>query len=167
MWHRLLLLLHIRNEFDWAPPSLGPEVNHPYYQHEALRCCQHCGGGYKHAIHRKPYNERRAAEVEAIELERAFRWAETPEAKALANQKMMVNQAVGDLDATRQRAFVERERLAGVRLPEVQWHVGEHVMVSVAGFPVCDSASCWCQHATVEREHGHAARIMDSGTTGI
>lgn len=67
MWHRLLLFLRIRNRLDWASPGLGPEVNHPYYQHEALKCCAHCGGGWKHPIHRTPFDERRAAEVNAIQ----------------------------------------------------------------------------------------------------
>lgn len=63
MWHRLLLFLRIRDEMDWAPPCLGPEVQHPYYQHPTLRCCPNCGGGRLHAIHRPPFNERRTAEV--------------------------------------------------------------------------------------------------------
>lgn len=66
LWHRLLLFLGIRNEFDWAPPGLGPEVNHPYGQHPTLRCCEHCGGGLKHWIHRPPYDPRRTAEVLTI-----------------------------------------------------------------------------------------------------
>jgi hypothetical protein len=63
MWHRLLLFLGIRNEFDWAPPALGPEVNHPYIKHPELRCCMHCGGGPKHAIHQEPFDPRRTAEI--------------------------------------------------------------------------------------------------------
>jgi hypothetical protein len=63
MWHRLLLFLRIRSEFDWAPPALGPEVNHPYIQHPALMCCAHCGGGPKHAIHHEPFDARRTAEI--------------------------------------------------------------------------------------------------------
>ena len=66
MWHRLLLFLHIRNEFDWAPNSLGPDVPHPYYQHETLKCCEHCGGGRLHAIHRQPWDTRRTQEVVAL-----------------------------------------------------------------------------------------------------
>jgi hypothetical protein len=69
MWHRLLLFLHVRNEFDWAPPALGPEVNHPYIQHEALRCCMHCGGGWKHAIHQEPFDERRTAAILGVDPE--------------------------------------------------------------------------------------------------
>jgi hypothetical protein len=65
LWHRILLFLAIRDEFDWAPPALGPEVNHPYMPHSALRCCEDCGGGCKHAIHRKPYDARRVAEIMA------------------------------------------------------------------------------------------------------
>ncbi len=72
MWHQILLFLGVRDEFDWAPPCLGPEVNHPYFQHEALRCCDHCGGGWKHPIHQKPYNERREAEVMAIEHQKVL-----------------------------------------------------------------------------------------------
>lgn len=63
MWHRLLLLLHVRNEFDWAPPGLGPEVPHPYMPHVRLRCCEHCGGGKLNAIHRPPFDPRREAEI--------------------------------------------------------------------------------------------------------
>jgi hypothetical protein len=66
MWHRLLLLLRVRNQFDWAPPCLGPEVNHPYMPHLFLRCCEHCGGGRLHGIHEKPYDPRRLAEIMAI-----------------------------------------------------------------------------------------------------
>ena len=68
MWHELLMFLGIRNEFDWAPPGLGPEVNHPYMPHPSLRCCEHCGGGSKHAIHREPYDPRRVAEILAMQL---------------------------------------------------------------------------------------------------
>ena len=63
MWHRLLLFLRLRNAFDWAPPGLGPEMNHPYMPHASLRCCEHCGGGKLNAIHREPYNPRRLAEI--------------------------------------------------------------------------------------------------------
>jgi hypothetical protein len=63
MWHRLLCFLRIRNEFDYAPPSLGPEVNHPYVKYSAAECCVHCGGGRLHAIHKRPYNPRRLEEV--------------------------------------------------------------------------------------------------------
>ena len=66
MWHRLLLFLHLRNELDWAPPGLGPEVNHPYQEYERLPCCVHCGGGSKHAIHREPFDPRRMAEIEGL-----------------------------------------------------------------------------------------------------
>lgn len=62
-WHRLLLFLRIRNEFDWAAPALGPEVNHPYMPHASLRCCEHCGGGRLNWIHRPPYDARRVAEI--------------------------------------------------------------------------------------------------------
>lgn len=46
-------------------------MNHPYIQHESLRCCSHCGGGKLHAIHREPFNERRTQEVLEIERRRA------------------------------------------------------------------------------------------------
>ena len=71
MWHRLLLFLRIRNDFDWSPPCLGPEVNHPYIKDLRHRCCTYCGGGSAHAIHRKPFDERRAAEIMKLEQERA------------------------------------------------------------------------------------------------
>ncbi len=74
MWHRLLLFVGIRNDFDWAPPGLGPEVNHPYIKHEALRCCKYCGGGWKHGIHQKPFNERRAAEIMKAEQDRCLEY---------------------------------------------------------------------------------------------
>lgn len=61
-WHRLLLFLKIRNEFDWAFPA-WPEVNHPYMPHASLRCCEHCGGGRLNWVHRKPYDPRRVAEI--------------------------------------------------------------------------------------------------------
>ena len=61
-WHRLLLFLKIRNEFDWAFPA-WPEVNHPYMPHASLRCCEHCGGGRLNWIHRAPYDVRRTAEI--------------------------------------------------------------------------------------------------------
>jgi len=63
MWHRLLIFLGIRNEFDWAEACLGPEVPHPYVQHSSLQCCEHCGGGRLNRIHRPPYNTRRMAEI--------------------------------------------------------------------------------------------------------
>jgi hypothetical protein len=66
MWNRLLLLLRLRNEFDYAPPGLGPEVNHPYEQDARMRCCMHCGGGKKHKIHRQPWDEKRMAEIKAL-----------------------------------------------------------------------------------------------------
>jgi hypothetical protein len=72
-WHRLLIALAIRNEMEWAPPGLGPEVNHPYtadYQ-ISWRCC-HCGGGEKHPIHREPFDPRRHAEVLQINEERSL-----------------------------------------------------------------------------------------------
>jgi hypothetical protein len=70
MWHRLLLFLRLRNPLDWAPP-IGPEVSHPYVAHvvpegvkiPALNCCNFCGGGSRHKIHRPPFNARRASEV--------------------------------------------------------------------------------------------------------
>ena len=68
MWHRLLVLLRIRTKSDWAPAGLGPEVNHPYFQHEALSCCRHCGGGWRNPVHREPYDERRTLEVLRIEV---------------------------------------------------------------------------------------------------
>lgn len=67
MWHRFLCFLGIRNEFDYAPPGLGPEVNHPYEQHAAVRCCVHCGGGELHAIHKTPYDPRRLAQILAVQ----------------------------------------------------------------------------------------------------
>jgi hypothetical protein len=63
MWHRLLLFFGIRNEFAWAPPALGPEVNHPYMPHPQLNCCEHCGGGAKNPIHHEPFDARRTAEI--------------------------------------------------------------------------------------------------------
>lgn len=69
-WHKLLLFLSFRDEFDWAPPGLGPEVNHPYSQHESLNCCEHCGGGRRHPIHSEPYNPRRLAECQKIAIEK-------------------------------------------------------------------------------------------------
>jgi len=70
LFHRLLCFLGIRNKFDYAPPGLGPEVPHPYSQADALQCCLYCGGGRLHAIHKPPFNERRAAEILAAEKER-------------------------------------------------------------------------------------------------
>jgi len=67
MWQRFLEFVGIRNPFDWAPPGLGPEVPHPYYRHEALRCCKYCGGGLHHAIHRAPFDVRRTWEIEREE----------------------------------------------------------------------------------------------------
>ncbi len=96
-WHRLLVFLGLRNQFDYAPPGLGPEVNHPYFKHDALQCCNYCGGGPKHPIHSEPHNERRAAEVVALELER---------------NKSRYQKAVDSWvtnDATDFRAYVERE----------------------------------------------------------
>lgn len=63
MWHSILLFLGIRNHFDWAPPGLGPEVNHPYMPHQFLRCCEHCGGGRLNPIHKPPFDPRREAEI--------------------------------------------------------------------------------------------------------
>jgi len=65
MWHRILLFLGLRDQFDWAPPGLGPEVNHPYEKHVALKCCVHCGGGWRHPIHREPFDARRFDEIMA------------------------------------------------------------------------------------------------------
>jgi hypothetical protein len=74
MWNRLLLLLRLRNEFDYAPPGLGPEVNHAYEQDSKMRCCMHCGGGKKHKIHRQPWDEKRMAEIVALRTGRGTRW---------------------------------------------------------------------------------------------
>ena len=63
MLHRILIALRIRREFDYAPPGLGPEVSHPYVQHVSLECCDHCGGGYRHDIHKPPFDERRTHEI--------------------------------------------------------------------------------------------------------
>lgn len=71
LWHRLLCFLGIRNPFDWAPPGLGPEVPHPYFAEDCMQCCRHCGGGSRHKIHIPPFNPRRQAEIEALELARA------------------------------------------------------------------------------------------------
>ena len=62
-WHSALCFLGVRNPFDWAPPGLGPEVNHPYMAHRTIQCCEHCGGGRHHAIHKPPYDPRRLAEI--------------------------------------------------------------------------------------------------------
>lgn len=67
LWHHVLVFLRLRDDLEWAAPGLGPEVPHPYFQHERLRCCSHCGGGRLHAIHSRPWNERRTAEILAIE----------------------------------------------------------------------------------------------------
>ena len=69
-WHRLLCFFGIRNDFDWAPPGLGPEVPHPYYAEDALQCCRHCGGGKLHRIHEPPYSAQRQADIEALERAR-------------------------------------------------------------------------------------------------
>jgi hypothetical protein len=65
-WHTLLCSLGVRNALDYTPPA-WPEVKHPYYRADALQCCRHCGGGPLNAIHSRPFDERRAAEVERIE----------------------------------------------------------------------------------------------------
>lgn len=62
-WHQFLVLVGVRNDLEWAPPCLGPEVNHPYMAHALLQCCEHCGGGRKNTIHQPPYDPRRLAEV--------------------------------------------------------------------------------------------------------
>lgn len=72
LWHRLLLWLHIRNEFDWAPPGLGPAVNHPYGPYHKLPCCVYCGGGRFHPIHFEPFDPRRVAEIERVNKLRAM-----------------------------------------------------------------------------------------------
>jgi hypothetical protein len=59
---RLLIFLGLRDPFDVVPPFC-PEVPHPFVKHPALNCCDHCGGGKLHAIHKPPYNPRRTAEV--------------------------------------------------------------------------------------------------------
>jgi len=73
-WHRLLCFLRLRDDLDYGPP-IGPEVPHPYMPHVAtmaarpgqqpvtLRCCEHCGAGQKHAIHRPPYDNTRLAKI--------------------------------------------------------------------------------------------------------
>ena len=61
--HRVLLAVGIRNPLDYAPPALGPEVNHPFLSHSRLACCDHCGGGSRHAIHKTPWDPRRTLEV--------------------------------------------------------------------------------------------------------
>jgi hypothetical protein len=72
LFHRLLCFLKLRDEFDYVPP-FAPEVNHPYEQDERLRCCRHCGGGKRHAIHREPFDERRYAEIVALHVQEANR----------------------------------------------------------------------------------------------
>ncbi len=71
MWHLLLIFLGIRDDFDFVPPGLGPEVSHPFIKADSLNCCRHCGGGSKHVVHQPPYNLRRSAEVIKMEQERA------------------------------------------------------------------------------------------------
>jgi hypothetical protein len=80
-WHRLLVALAIRNEMEWVPPGLGPEVNHPYSADDQIpwRCC-HCGGGEKNPIHRKPFDPRRHAEVLQIDRERTVARAKVQDA---------------------------------------------------------------------------------------
>ncbi len=68
MWHRLLCFLRIRKDIEWAPPALGPEVNHPYFKYSAAECCEHCGGGKRHPIHKRPYDSRRLEEVCSLAL---------------------------------------------------------------------------------------------------
>lgn len=64
VYHRILLKLRIRKAADWAGPELGPEVNHPYFAAPgAFACCEHCGGGRFHAIHKEPWDERRTREI--------------------------------------------------------------------------------------------------------
>lgn len=75
-FHRALVLLGIRNDLDWAPPALGPEVNHPYMGHSLLQCCEHCGGGRLHAIHKPPYDPRRMEEVLGPRLDHPPMWKE-------------------------------------------------------------------------------------------
>ncbi len=98
LWHRLLCFLAFRNDFDWAPPGLGPEVNHPYFQADALRCCNYCGGGPRHAIHSKPYDKRRAAEVIAREVDR----------NKSRYERAIESWMAGESEATN-RPYVERE----------------------------------------------------------
>ena len=71
-WHRLLLALHIRDEFDYAAPGLGPEVPHAYEKHPQLRCCEYCGGGRLHAIHRPPFDRQRMKEIEESRAARYY-----------------------------------------------------------------------------------------------
>ena len=96
-WHRLLLFLGVRNEFDWAPPGLGPEVNHPYHAHDSLQCCIYCGGGFRHPIHTEPWDGRRRLEIESAEVDRAK-----------SRYQRAVEQWMGN-EATDTRAYVERE----------------------------------------------------------
>ncbi len=80
LWHRLLLALKIRDDRDYSPPGLGPEVNHPFRAHERLRCCEHCGGGARHAIHETPWDPRRTLEV--LGAERFAEYAKSAEFRA-------------------------------------------------------------------------------------
>ncbi len=66
IWHRLLCLLRIRDDFDYTPP-FAPEVRHPFEKDAKLNCCGHCGGGLKHTIHRAPYDPKRSAEVLGVD----------------------------------------------------------------------------------------------------
>ncbi len=115
MWHRLLLFFGIRNDFDWAPPGLGPEVNHPFIAHGFLRCCLYCGGGSMHAIHREPYDLRRSQEVIVSERARVAEVMRQAREAALADAtKAAYPDHAGDIldpgtDQPVGRGFVERE----------------------------------------------------------
>ncbi len=57
-----------RNNPDYDPPSLGPEVPHRFDRDANLNCCHHCGGGRLHTIHKEPWNPRRMAEIETMSI---------------------------------------------------------------------------------------------------
>jgi len=116
-WHSILCFFGVRNPFDWAPPGLGPEVNHPYMAHQTIQCCEHCGGGRHHAIHKPPYDPRRLAEI-------------------LGNPPAVIVQGShGPMYYRGENAMKRFERPGPGAV-----HTGSHPLTEYT----CDDSACWC-----------------------
>lgn len=56
MWNWLLVKLGLRTDWrnpDLCPPAFDDVTPHEYSPHRGLPCCEKCGGGKLHAIHRQ------------------------------------------------------------------------------------------------------------------
>ena len=61
-WRRFLAFLGLVGPFDYDPP-FAPDSPHRFEQHASAQYCTHCGGGFRHEIHREPWDPRRMKQI--------------------------------------------------------------------------------------------------------